>query len=675
MIEIDKWCRRAFTAVLSLWSSEELRAWRDSVDKAADARQYRPTVSFNVLVTLSEYGVFSDPYVSGLPRVPVDVAAAILSIGKPAHHLRESSHQEGPRQLIFLSHFASALCSLASHSDGSHLRRRISAAAANASELFVRAFADYGSGARLAPKLLESPYLSPFLLLYARTFIVEQAIIRELVGGARVAGLAAIDSALQKYFEREVDRLMAHRNIGEDPGFDPASLCFALKGLSSYQPSGFRESAYFGACVQAIVDGQNADGTWPDGICALVPGNADMLQQPSAKIALTLMQLAFEPRMLVRSTQAEMAVLDRAMIAFARTAGYLCSTFVERTAHGDASGWVSDRVRWPHTADTWITTLAARFFLWYGMASLATQRANVLDKLGARWPKGADQPQDKRTRSWQRDVIDPDDIAKPCSAIFDHIIHPIHAQQEKKRLIARPGRNGVSLIIFGPPGSGKTYFVDQLATCLGWPVVELSPGHFIRDGAELIETRAREIFDLLGRLNHAVVFFDECDELFRDRENAPDSLRNVLSFVTASMLPKLQQLHDQQQIVFVLATNYLSHVDKAVRRPGRFDHVLLFDRPDSRARRTILGRASGIRTRSSLADAVKETSGLTTKEILDGVSRRRWDSGTRYDYQEWCTSIAPAEIAASRYSTKIRARLKARWSAFAQHQGSVNRTD
>jgi hypothetical protein len=669
----EYWPQRAFAAVLSLWSSKELRAWRHSADKAEGHKKYRPTVTFNVLVTLAEYGIFSEPYVSDLPKVGVDAGEALRSIGNASSHLRDSSHQSGSRRLIFLSHFMSALRALSVHADGGRAHARIKAAADDAIELFVGTFAEFGSGAKLSTRLLESPYLSPFLLLYARAFIVESAAVRDIAGGARVAGLTPIDSALQKYFEREVDRLMAHRSITEDPGFDPASLCFALKGLTTYEREGFRESAFFSACVKAVIEGQNADGTWPDGICALVPDNADMLQQPSAKIALTLAQLVFEPRMLVRSTPGEMGVLNSAMPAFERTATYLATTYVARTAEGSASGWVSDRVRWPHTADTWITTLAARFFLSHGMARLATERAAVLDQIGARWPAGAEQTLRDRSRSWRAKVIEPDKEAKPCAIISEHVIAPILKQQEKGRLIVKPDRNGVSMIIFGPPGSGKTYFVDQLAACLGWPVVDLNPGHFIRDGAELIETRAREIFDLLGRLNHAVVFFDECDELFRDREGLPEATRNVLSFVTASMLPKLQQLHDQQRIVFILATNYLSRVDKAVRRPGRFDHVLLFDRPDTHGRRLTLRRAAKARGIGiDLTTAVMATQGLTTKEILDGLPRQKWE-GTRSDYEEWCRSVAPAEIDASRYSDGVRARLRSRWASFAPTKPAARR--
>ena len=97
-----------------------------------------------------------------------------------------------------------------------------------------------------------------------------------------------------------------------------------------------------------------------------------------------------------------------------------------------------------------------------------------------------------------------------------------------------------------------------MAKALGWPLVELSPSHFIKKGLDFIESTSREIFNDLYNLHHAVVFFDECDELFRNRSESGEttSSRTILNFLTASMLPKLQDLHDKQNIIFVLGTNY-----------------------------------------------------------------------------------------------------------------------
>jgi len=647
---------------MSLWDQDRLSAWRHSVEKADNVKDYRPTVTFNCIVTLEEYGCFSSPFVDGIRNPPLDIGKAIRSIGRPSSHLTQTSHKEGLRSLIFLSNYLEALRALAVHDKKGSTATSVMRGCEDATDLFVGLFDRLGRGAQLTNRLLTSPYLSPFLLLYARSFLVDREALGHAVSVKSRQSLRTIDTALDTYFERSVERLMARRHVKEDAGFDAASLCFALKGLLSYRRDGLRDSAYFSACVQAIVDGQNGDGTWPDGVCALVEDNADTLQQPSAKIALELLNLSFEPRMLVRATERELRVLEHATAAFERTASYLVSTYVEQTSSGNASGWVSDRVRWPRTSDTWITTLAARFFLAYRSAIHATQRANVLNELGARWPNGCAADVSERRKRWQESVVDPDALLRPCATIFEKVLDPVLEQQAAGSPFVFPGRSGVSMIIFGPPGSGKTFFIDTMAACLGWPVVDLNPGHFIKDGAELIESRAHQIFELIGRLNHAVVFFDECDELFLDRKVAAESARNVLSFVTASMLPKLQQLHDKRRIVFVLATNYLHRVDPAVRRQGRFDHLLLFDRPDASARRKHLRK---IRRLSGLAlkEATALTAGLTPKEIVDGDSSS-WSSGSRADYSEWCSQQAGTEIDAAGYAAEIKKGLRRRWTAF-----------
>src|SRR5262249_3406160 len=109
----------------------------------------------------------------------------------------------------------------------------------------------------------------------------------------------------------------------------------------------------------------------------------------------------------------------------------------------------------------------------------------------------------------------------------------------------------------------------------------------IAEGLESIEAVAGRIFGDLARIDHAVVFFDECDELFRERSVTDTGARNILSFATASMLPKLQKLHDTRKVIFVLGTNYVRNIDMAIRRPGRFDEILLVDRPDRAARSAI----------------------------------------------------------------------------------------
>jgi len=98
------------------------------------------------------------------------------------------------------------------------------------------------------------------------------------------------------------------------------------------------------------------------------------------------------------------------------------------------------------------------------------------------------------------------------------------------------------------------------------------------------------VFERLQELRQAVVIFDECDELFRDRspEESNEQTRSISAFVTASMLPKLQDLHDKGRILFFICTNHVETMDPAVLRGGRIDHRIGVGPADRDARRRIL---------------------------------------------------------------------------------------
>jgi SpoVK/Ycf46/Vps4 family AAA+-type ATPase len=145
-------------------------------------------------------------------------------------------------------------------------------------------------------------------------------------------------------------------------------------------------------------------------------------------------------------------------------------------------------------------------------------------------------------------------------------------------------------VLFGPPGTTKTSIVRAVAAGLGWPLVILSPGDFIAKGLEDLETQARSVFGRLRQLERTVVLFDECDELFRERKPSQqyEQLRSITAFVTASMLPKLQDLHEYGKVVFFICTNNFDSLDSAIKRPGRVDHIVGVGPPDQPARLAIL---------------------------------------------------------------------------------------
>ncbi len=127
-----------------------------------------------------------------------------------------------------------------------------------------------------------------------------------------------------------------------------------------------------------------------------------------------------------------------------------------------------------------------------------------------------------------------------------------------------------SALIFGPPGSGKSTIAKALAKRLDWDYVELSPSLFLSEGYQNIIQKAIKIFKRLVRMKETVIFFDEVDQLVKSREKNDETS----VWTVTSLLPMFQKLRKQNDIKFILATNDITKVDTAAKRPGRIDAVL-----------------------------------------------------------------------------------------------------
>lgn len=123
-------------------------------------------------------------------------------------------------------------------------------------------------------------------------------------------------------------------------------------------------------------------------------------------------------------------------------------------------------------------------------------------------------------------------------------------------------------ILFGPPGTGKTAFVNAMANYLGWSIITLDPSDFAKDGMHLIPNTTSKIFRFLMELEDTVIFFDEMEELIKERT---DGTGFEQKFLTTSFLPKLQNLANKANCLFFVATNFYTSIDRAAKREGRFD--------------------------------------------------------------------------------------------------------
>ncbi|MFJ7156462.1 AAA family ATPase [Streptomyces sp. NPDC101118] len=156
---------------------------------------------------------------------------------------------------------------------------------------------------------------------------------------------------------------------------------------------------------------------------------------------------------------------------------------------------------------------------------------------------------------------------------------------ELRRLYGKSLRGG--LLLYGPPGCGKTFIARAVAGELGAGFMSVSLSDILDMYIGTSEKNVHDIFEAARRQAPCVVFLDELDALGAKRSRSHHSgLRNVVN----QLLTELDGIDSaQNEGVFVLAaTNVPWDVDLALRRPGRLDRTLLVLPPDAPAREAIL---------------------------------------------------------------------------------------
>jgi hypothetical protein len=163
------------------------------------------------------------------------------------------------------------------------------------------------------------------------------------------------------------------------------------------------------------------------------------------------------------------------------------------------------------------------------------------------------------------------------------------------RLQSVPGERLYSVILHGPPGTGKSTLVESLAKSSSVPLVEVTPSDLIAGGVDAIERTARTVFQALSLLTRVVIVFDEFDPVLLQRKDDQQEA-TAFSFLTPGMLPKLKALHKaarRRSVAYVLNTNLIGKLDDAAIRGGRFDAKVGVYPPDLLSRAGRLALAIG----------------------------------------------------------------------------------
>jgi len=228
-------------------------------------------------------------------------------------------------------------------------------------------------------------------------------------------------------------------------------------------------------------------------------------------------------------------------------------------------------------------------------------------------PPRADTPIERPTISF-RDVGGMDELK---DEIRMKIIHPLTHPE----LYAAYGKSvGGGILLYGPPGCGKTYLARATAgeVHAGFMVVAINDVLDMWIGRS--ERNLHEVFEQARGNTPCVLFFDEVDALGASRSDMRHSAGRQLINQFLSELDGVQASNDG--VLILAATNAPWHLDTAFRRPGRFDRILFVPPPDVAARAAILRillRNKPVETIDfeHLAKKTDQFSGADLKAVID----------------------------------------------------------
>jgi len=181
-------------------------------------------------------------------------------------------------------------------------------------------------------------------------------------------------------------------------------------------------------------------------------------------------------------------------------------------------------------------------------------------------------------------------------------------------------KTGGGIMLYGPPGCGKTFIAKATAGEINAKFINIGLHDILDMWMGNSEKNLHDIFDMARKNTPCVLFFDEVDAMGASRSDMKQSgMRQVIN----QFLAEMDGVDSNNDGVLILAaTNAPWSVDGAFRRPGRFDRIIFVEPPDEEAREEILSSilkdkpASDIETRK-IAAACKDYSGADLKAVVD----------------------------------------------------------
>ena len=175
------------------------------------------------------------------------------------------------------------------------------------------------------------------------------------------------------------------------------------------------------------------------------------------------------------------------------------------------------------------------------------------------------------------------DMVETKQALTEAVLWPLQHPDTFARLGVDPPRG---VLLYGPPGCGKTFVVRALASSGRLSVHAVKGAELMDKWVGSSEKAVRELFRRARDSAPSLVFLDEVDALAPRRGQSFDS--GVTDRVVAALLTEMDGVEPLRDVVVLGATNRPDLIDPALLRPGRMERLVFVEPPDADARFQIL---------------------------------------------------------------------------------------
>ena len=239
------------------------------------------------------------------------------------------------------------------------------------------------------------------------------------------------------------------------------------------------------------------------------------------------------------------------------------------------------------------------------------------------------------------------DMVDTKQALTEAVLWPLQHPDTFARLGVDPPRG---VLLYGPPGCGKTFVVRALASSGRLSVHAVKGAELMDKWVGSSEKAVRELFRRARDSAPSLVFLDEVDALAPRRGQSFDS--GVTDRVVAALLTELDGIEPLRDVVVLGATNRPDLIDPALLRPGRLERLVFVEPPDADARHQILKTAAKSVPLSADVDLEALAADLDGYSAADCVALLREAALTAMRRSIDAADVTAADVTAARETVR-----------------------